>query len=571
MKLYALTDFPDDCSTVKYTPEMMDTMIKTLSELGIKRMYYQYYGSLDDGFFWSNVWDKWKAMKETAELTPNMSRVFVDACKRYGLESAGIMRPLEHGHWLEFSPYHKKEFREGLPGFGGSSVNPSSFLKKHPEMRIKRRTFDIDGDAESKTVREIKLYKQNNVPTRIKKEDLTVYVSPDNSYYKPIKDDFSFEITAEEAKEDVLIAHGSFSEIYNSELLCKKGDPICVIRLKNLNITEKFIAIGIHCKGECTRDEHFINTQVNGIACFDAEGKEISATRGGTAWAPLGGGSYLDEGFHFDDGFGTYTEFILDPKDKEGYIAIAKGKNLYNHGALCECEPLVQKEWMKYLDHVIDDGYDVIGNRIECHSVMVNEPYAYGYNDSVKELYYKRYGKCDEKDMDTAKIAKIRGDVYSELFIEGARRARERGKRVYVTLNIEMLRDPIPQKRVMAYPMNVEWQWERWLEEIRPDEINLRMYQLTPEFLLSDPQCRRMIDVARSYNVPITVERYVTPNIVNEYKLLNDTGLFSAIILYETADMFSVDSDGSVKLQSTHHGFSVKDALYQLSELATRD
>jgi hypothetical protein len=97
------------------------------------------------------------------------------------------------------------------------------------------------------------------------------------------------------------------------------------------------------------------------------------------------------------------------------------------------------------------------------------------------------------------------------------------------------------------------------------------MYQLTPEFLLSDPQCRRMIDVARSYNVPITVERYVTPNIVNEYKLLNDTGLFSAIILYETADMFSVDSDGSVKLQSTPHGFSVKDALYQLSELATRD
>jgi hypothetical protein len=80
-----------------------------------------------------------------------------------------------------------------------------------------------------------------------------------------------------------------------------------------------------------------------------------------------------------------------------------------------------------------------------------------------------------------------------------------------------------------------------------------------------------MIDVARSYNVPITVERYITPNIVNEYKLLNDTGLFSAIILYETADMFSVGSDGSVKLQSTPHGFSVKDALYQLSELATRN
>jgi hypothetical protein len=149
-------------------------MIRTLSDLGISRTYYQYYGNKEDEYFWSNVWDKWKTMAETASLTPNMSKAFVDACKRYGIQTAGVMRPLEHGHWLEFSPYHKKEFEEGLGGFGGSSVNPSAFLRKHPELRIKRRSFDIDADAEKKSVAEIRLYKQNGIPTRIKKENLTI-------------------------------------------------------------------------------------------------------------------------------------------------------------------------------------------------------------------------------------------------------------------------------------------------------------------------------------------------------------------------------------------------------------
>ena len=567
MKLYALTDFPDDCGRVKFTPEMMDSMIRILSEQGIKRAYYQYYGNKDDEYFWSNVWEKWKTMVDTASLTPNMSRLFVDTCKRYGLETAGVMRPLEHGHWLEFSPYHKKEFESGLAGFGGSSVNPSAFLKKHPDLRIKRRSFDIDPDAEKKTVSEIKLYKQNNIPSRIRKEDLTVYVSENNSYYKPIKGGFSFEEITEEAKDDVVIALGSFTAPYGEKTITKKGDPITVIRLSDLNISEKFIAVGVKCPGDCTQAEHFINTLTNGISCFDAEGKEICSTQGGTTWPTLGGGSYLDEGFHFDDGFGTYTECVLDPSDKEGFFAIAKGKNLYNHGALCECEPLVGKTWFSYLDNAIDDGYDLIGNRIECHSVMVNEPYAYGYNDSVKELYFERYGKCDECDMIPERIAKVRGDKYTELFKEGAKRVREKSKKVYLTLNIEMLRDKIPLKRVMAYPMNVEWQWERWLKEIRPDEINFRMYQSTPEFFLNDAQCKHMVDIARSYGVPMTVERCITPNIAKEYKMLNETGLFDGLILYETAEMFDF-SEGEVKLKNGSKGLNIEKIMEELKSLA---
>lgn len=568
MKLYALTDFPDECSKVVYTPEMLDSMIGQLKHYGISRMYYQYYGNRDDEGLWTNHFQAWKSTADTAALMPNMSRVFVQTCKRHGMEVAGVMRPLEHGHWLELSPYHVGHIQGGLPGIGGKVFAPSSFLRQHPEMRIQRRSYDLDPDACSKVIASIKLYKQNNVPTRIRKEHLTIYTSPDNSYYRPYTEDFRFQILEESAREDVRIATGSIKEPYGERLLCRKGDPIQVIRLSGLCIRDPYVAIGVRCEGSCCEEEAFLNAPVHGIACFEANGKEICASPGSDWWPAMGKSTHLDEGFYFDDGFGVFTEVRLDPEGKEGFFAIAKGKNRYNHGAPCECEPSVQKEWFRYLENALEDGYDLIGNRIECHSVMTNEPLAYGYNDCIKKLYFERYGHCEEQDMDTAKIAKIRGDVYSSLFAQGAQRVRAKGRKVYLTLNIEMLYEPIPLDRWYAYPMNVEWQWERWLQEIRPEEINFRMYQSSPEFMLSDPQCKRMIEIARSYKVPLTVERYLTSNLVEEYKMLNATGWFDALILYETHSIFIPTADGRVILKDHTADRNRKQMLEQLQKLS---
>ena len=227
----------------------------------------------------------------------------------------------------------------------------------------------------------------------------------------------------------------------------------------------------------------------------------------------------------------------MDPDGKEGYIGIAKGKDLYARGALCECESFMQEHWLSFLEKAMEDGYNYIGNCIECHTVHVDEPFAYGYNNCIKEEYFRCYGKCEEQDMDLDKIAKIRGDAYTKLFVEGARRARAKGRKVYITLNIEMLHDPISLDRRYTYPMNVQWQWERWLEEIRPDEINFRMYKNTPHFLLNDPQCKHTLEEVKSYNVPLTVERCTFGDMAEEYQMLNETGLFDAFIVYKTASL----------------------------------
>lgn len=536
MKLYVLTDSPDDFLQ-KYTPKMVDSLVRQLSEYGFSRLYYQYYGNQEDDYYWTSEWKGHKGNVETAKEMPNNSRVFVESCKRYGLECAAVMRPLEQCSWIAFSPYHTRGLQTGLPTMGGKILNPSAFLRKHPQTRIKRRSYDVDPYAVDKTIASIKLYKQNNISTRIRKENITIYTSPDNAYYKPYNKDFTFTLSEETAKETVVLSVGTPD--YGSKLLTEKGAPIQVITLGGLEITDQYVVIGAKCRDTCSEEVRFINTPVNGIACFDADGNQITASAGGDIRGTPGGYPHKDEGFNFDDGFGVYETVTLDPDVKEGYIGIAKGKDLYARGALCECEPLVQAHWLSFLEKAMEDGYDYFGNRIECHTVHVDEPFAYGYNDCIKGEYFRRYGKCEEQDMQLDKIAKIRGDAYTKLFVEGARRARAKGKKVYVTLNIEMLHDPIPLNRRYAYPMNVQWQWERWLEEIRPDEINFRMFKNTPRFLLNDPQCKHMLEVAKSYNVPLTVERYVNPDMEEEYRMLNETGLFDAFIVYESASLFT--------------------------------
>ena len=557
MKLSAVCDFPDDVAFGKWSATAVDNLVAALKQQGVSRLYVQYYGNREHGGHFDCDAPGWKAARECSAVLPNYMRAFVESCKRHDMEIAAIMRPLEQGVWTELSPYYEKEHllpeprkKMGVFRLGGENIDASNFVVEHPQMRIKRRSWDIDPNAADKIIGSVKLYKQNNIPTRIKKENITIYTSPDNSYYKEYKDDFTFSVSEEPARATVLHASRRPQD-YETVFLTEKGAPVQVLTLGNLHIKDKFVAVKVHCDDVLSENEgfesnciRFINTPVNSIACFEPDGTEICATPGNTIRGTVLRRPFLDAGFNFDDGFGEHDIAIFDPDNADGFFAIAKGKNEYVHTALCECEPAVQEYWLSLLEQVLEDGVDLVGNRIENHATHVDEPFAYGYNDCIKEEYYRRYGYCDEQDMDLKKIAKIRGDAYTKLFIEGAKRVRAKGKKVYVTLNLEMLRDPIPLNRRYAYPMNVEWQWEKWLEEIRPDEINFRMYFNSVNFLFTDPQCRHMLETAKSYGVPLTLERYVYFDFAGEVKQMSLNGVFDRMALYETANFFINNENG---------------------------
>ena len=544
MLLSALVDFPDDALKI-YHESTMYKMVARLKEAGVSRIYMQYYGNRDYGHFWDHNAPFSREWLETAKNLPEYSRTFVEAAKANGIVPVAVMRPQEQGIWLTTSPYFR-EVREnpGIPHTGGKIMVASKFLLENPDLRIKRRSWDIDPDAVNKKICSIKLYKQNNIHSRIKKENITIYISPDNANYKKYDGDFTLTYATELAKNDVFVS--KFEVNYPVKTITRKGDEIEVITLSGLSINERYVAVSVKCDETASDDTLFTNTPMNAISIHDQAGKEICATPGSAIRGTPTNDPHLKAGFHFDDGFGETWTATLDPNDKEGFLAICKGKNEYVHAALCVCEPKVREYWLKWLEKALDDGYEMIGNRIECHSVHVDEPYAYGYNDCIKEEYFKRYGECSEQEMELDKIAKIRGDAYTELFIEGAKRVRARGKKVYLTLNVEMLYDPIPLTRHMAYPMNVEWQWKRWLEEIKPDEINIRSYYTTPEFILNDPQCKNFIETAQTYNVPLTLERYCYWDFAAEFEMVRDTGIFSRMTLYEVNEVIQSDGKGGI-------------------------
>ena len=256
-----------------------------------------------------------------------------------------------------------------------------------------------------------------------------------------------------------------------------------------MNIRERYVAVEVAGNNDDDPASRFTNVPYHAIRCFDENGAEICATPGSIYWKQKNyAKDPLDSGFTFDDSFSGFNAITLDPPGGKGYLAICKGKNGYLPGTLCECEPEVRNYWMSFLDQALDDDFDMYSNRIECHSAMTDEPYAYGYNDCIKEEYYRRFGQCAEKDMDTTKIAEIRGDTFSALFAAGAKKVHARGKKVVTQINLEMLHKPIPYTRLRAYPMNVGWQWQRWLEETEPDVINLQKYIFRPLLRFSSPR-----------------------------------------------------------------------------------
>lgn len=560
--LNALVDFPDDCWNEPFDRHVLRSLLERLAESRVSRLYWYWYGTRQDKWFWDHHNPQAKpgipGTVQTALNMPNFNRDAAELARELGMSTVAVMRLLESGNAAVYSDFYlevqQNIGKQAIPWSGGYILDGCDYVYKHPGDRMKRRTWDIDEEAETMPICAIELRKQNGRPTRIRKEDLTIYVSDTNAHYKKYEGDFNFTLTTAAADEDVDViaqgAEGWHSKGYGRRRLTNKGEQITVIRLDGFTISEHCVAVSCRSGApydEEDRDALFSNTLQQGIRCYAADGRRIPAAVGtlSQVWRDPCNRDWRECGLGFDQGFGDYFEFMLDPVTGEGVYAVCRGKNRYAHTTLCECCEGVQAYWMDMLNRCIADGFDFVSHRVENHSLMMDEPFAYGYNDSIKKLYWDRFGKCEEKDMKPEGIARVRGDVYSELFRKGAQAVRVAGGKVDMLLNAEMLHDPIPMERRFAYPMNVEWQWERWLEEIQPDSFTLRTFRYSPEFVLRDPQCRRLIEAARSYGVPIAYERYVDMgDFLEEYKLVRDSGLFDSMTLYETAGILRHTGNG---------------------------
>ena len=462
-RLEALCDFPDDAEHTPQplSPDHIDTFVQTLCGLGIRRLAWSYYADERGGHILpcdpdtsDETMSRYRAIVDTYSLLGNPLAAGVRAGHRHGLEVYGNYKPYETGPGIPFplgSPQAKRFGHLTKLDSQTSWLDP--FVRDHPHLRIKRRSDDIPTDNATRPVATIKLFKCDDSPTRITKEHLQIWASSDNYQYKPLDIAFDLIECVETAERDVYTLQGTAYHNYAAPIT-RTGDAVRTLTIQGLDLDAPFILITTHFK-EGKPD--FFNPATAMMRVYNDQGREIVGVLSN------GSGIYNSRlidfrnwGLLYDHGYGCMPDYLDGANDsgRSGLIAFARGRNTFLDGALCETEPEVQQFWLQCVAAILDTGVDGIDFRIENHSTHTDFPFDYGYNPVVLD-------QCRDPENPTVEeIRRIRGDAYTAFLRKARNLITRRGKKMRINLELDYLRPDPLVNRLLAYPANMDVQWE---------------------------------------------------------------------------------------------------------------
>ena len=524
-RLEALVDFVDDAimSPVVITPAHVDAMMAALRDMGVTRVSWAYYGDGHGGYLLpSGLDDKWRNHANTWAALGNPLRVAAEAAHRNGLETYAYYKPYETGPGIYF-PDGSPEARQfgRIRQRGGWLTWLDPFVVEHPDLRIRHRPDDSIGDLGGVPICALKLFKRDDSPTRVTRERLQVWSSPLNHRYRQLDLDFAVHEAVEPSAREVRDVNGA--------LVTKKGDPVRTLTLSGFRLADPYVLV--------TTDftdgpPDFQNTGTDMLAAFDEQGNEIPGVfaAGNGIWE-ASRVDFRNWGLIFDVGRGRALVHLDAPNasGRQGLIAFARGRNEYLPGALCETEPQVRAFWLSCIREMLDAGVDGIDFRVENHGTHTDYDDEYGYNDAVLEAC-ARLGKTDKET-----VAQVRGEAYTKFLRDAKDLIASHGKRMRINLNIDWFRPDPPPGRRLAYPANIDYDWERWVDEGLLDEGILRLFQLPFDAIFEDGVAAAMIARCEEKKIPLTVNRYINADYPAEFARVRKDGRFSGFILYETA------------------------------------
>lgn len=531
-QLETIVDFADDATSSgrPLTIADIDALMQKIAALGIKRVSWAYYGDGHGGYLnptgyreaYQGEWDNYNA---TYRGLVNPLRVAVEAGHRHGLEVYAYFKPYETGPAYAFPEGSPEAKQWGLlPHKGGRLVWMDPFVRDHPSLRIKRRADDLPPNLESIPICALRLIKTDDSPTRIKQADIQIWTSPDNFCYRPKEIIFKFEDLLEIAPKDIRDLKGN--------LTTRKGDQVRVLTLSGLNLADKYVLITTSLT-QGTPD--FTNTGLAILQVLDAKGREIPgvfATGNAIAFASLS--DFRHAGLMYDHGFGAKLVTLDAPNSngRQGLIAYTRGRNEYLGGALCETEPAVQQFWLDCLEEIISSGVDGVDFREENHSTHTDYPHEYGFNEIVLQQARQRTGDL------VANIAEVRGEAYTDFLRRCKARLAKAGKLMRYNLQIDYFRPTPPPERLLAYPLNLHFDWRRWIDEGLMDAVILRFFSYPPSAIFEDTIAKEMITRCQVKGLPMTINRYITKShtgdtLTNELQQFRRDGRFAGFIFYE--------------------------------------
>jgi hypothetical protein len=538
-RLETLVDFPDDAleSPVPITPAHIDAMMATLRGMGVTRVSWSYYGDGHGNYMTpSGLNDKWRNHAATIDALGNPLRVATETAHKHGLELYAYFKPYETGPAV-YLPEGSADARQfgRIKQLGGYVTWLDPFVVNHPDLRIRHKPDASIGDLSGVPICALKLIKRDDTPTRVTKEHLQIWTSQLNHRYQPLDIDFTVHEAVEPSPKEVRDVSGT--------LITKRGAPVRTLTLSGFKLMDPYVLVTTDFT-EGTPD--FQNTGTDMLTALDSEGNEIPGvfTYGNGIWE-AGRVDFRGWGLLFDNGRGRTLTHLDAPNasGRKGLVAYTRGRNEFLPGALCETEPAVQAFWLDCIREMLDAGVDGIDFRVENHGTHTDYDEDYGYNDVVLEEC-KRRGNTSP-----ATVAQVRGEAYTHFLRNAKKLIASEGKRMRINLNIDWFRPDPPPARRLAYSSNIHYDWKRWVDEGLLDEGIMRFYALPFDCLFNDTIAAEMTARCEVKGIPLTVNRYINPDYLNEFTRVRQDKRFGGFILYEAATFLRFSAPASCTLQ----------------------
>ena len=565
--LSATVDFPDDVMPGPYDARLLDELLSTLKSMGVQRVYWLYYGDVDQESLWAgSLYENAQIPygTQTLEAIGEPLKAAVPVAHRHGLEIYGVLKPYNTGMSGINGPCSARRL-SGLEQIGGSVPQVIPFLERFPHTRLRRRPDTRAGHGA--VVTRIRLLKRDASPTRIRPENLQLWVSEDNGRYTRLDAALSMTEQVEPAPREVRNYHG--------ELVVAKGTPVRTLTIDGLNIGKRFVAVTTDFTDE---SGDFINTACGMVEAYGDDFSTplpvVVASRGAVWNGPR---NLKGDGPDFDSGMGHF-EIPLDVNVSSegegvfwhrlavgGLVGFAQGKNEYLPGTVSEVYPEVHRLWDGWVDRILETGVDGIDIRVSSHGSLVDEPWEYGFDKPVVEAYRMKY-EADpwNSDEDLHRFSRLRGEHFTSFMRRTSNRARSMGRKMQAHIHTEAFRPDIVHGQIMGFPPNTHFAWQDWMRDGLLDGITFRTSWWealedqpgTPptrsrlQNALRDPVAVEALELASELGIPAYMNRYIE-RAVGDEEYMSDLEAalgderFAGFDLYESACFIRPTADGS--------------------------
>ncbi len=442
--VHVAMDLDYDMICFPLTAEIVAAKMRFLAEHGFRRIYIVAPPPHGTDYSVSIApWLKNNFLEASRQNLGEPLKVAVAAAKEAGLEVFVQFKPYEGGgthtvpHGVE-----PPSGRNWLECLGGRAVALDPFVVAHPEMRSKRKPCDMRLNTPLEQLemvfllgrkpgregldKQLRMELRADWPALSPEEaeaqhpvrGVTLYTSQDNAAYAPLDGELRFESRLERR----LLRDANGQLLLPTPQLCR------VVTIRGFSTTAPYLAVQLDADEEACR---LIPWSESFLTGFDAQGKVLPLTATTTVRPGILTRKYGFENNGFE--FNELGPFYWDEGWKRAtLVGIARGKDAFVRGDLCEAYPEVRAYWLQQIRDFIEMGCDGVDLRLMSHSSGIPDFTQYGYNAPIEAEYLRRYGHPMEEGADPFEIMRIRGDFYTQFVREAAELLHASGKRLSV-------------------------------------------------------------------------------------------------------------------------------------------